>query len=129
MLRQNSRIFGFWGLLQLRWWAAKKSLPRQWKFCSVLTHLSVFFCGNQNGRDDDRRDTQSVLVLGLHCLTAGSLAATTTFLDAVFDDLFQTNRFVIRDCLGFGIRFEFQERHFQFVKSGDETWKLVEVSP
>lgn len=46
---------------------------------------------------------------------------------AVFDDLFQQNRFVIKDCNGVDRYYYFQERHFQKVKTGPTTWKLIEV--
>jgi len=45
----------------------------------------------------------------------------------VFDDFYQQNRMVIKDCFGDLQYFHFTERHFQKIKTGADTWKLVEV--
>jgi hypothetical protein len=45
----------------------------------------------------------------------------------VFDDFYQQNRMVIRDCFYNQVYYSFSERHFQKVKSAPYKWKLVQV--
>lgn len=44
----------------------------------------------------------------------------------VLADVHQTNRLVIKDCAGEDQYFQFPAKHFQMIKSGPDTWKLVE---
>jgi hypothetical protein len=50
-------------------------------------------------------------------------------VNTVFDDFFQQNRFVIRNCNGAFVYYYFEERRFQKVKSGAQTWTLVQINP
>jgi hypothetical protein len=44
-----------------------------------------------------------------------------------FDDFYQQNRMVIKDGFGRDQFFYFPERHFQRVKTGANSWKLIEL--
>ncbi len=47
----------------------------------------------------------------------------------LFDDFYQTNRLLIRDCHGVYRSFEFGEKHWAKAKDSATTWKLLEVIP
>lgn len=56
-------------------------------------------------------------------------AFSTADVDEVFDEIYQQNRFVIKDCAGNLEEFYFPERRFQKIKVSSTQWKLIEVSP
>jgi len=60
-------------------------------------------------------------------MTAGGSGWGDILVDDVFDDFYQQNRMVINDCFATEVYYYFTERHFQKVKTGPYTWKLVEV--
>ena len=71
--------------------------------------------------------TQGYTIVDIKQTNLGSSVFVNAAIGEVIDDFYQQNRMVIKDGFNQDQFFYFPERHFQRVKTGINSWKLIQI--